>query len=461
MYRAQTRSTTLPERRPRLAYFFAIGPVMAIVAILGMAPFLYRVDATIGQSFVATAPSVTGELPIDVPGDVPIALPDWNKKERINIAVIGVDRRPDDEFARTDTIILVSIDPAGKTIGMMSLPRDMKVTIPGYGPDKLNAAYAYGDRDKRVGGGVGLLRLTLKSNFQLEVPYFAEVDFRGFEKVVDAFGGVDVDPPYPIVDDEYPTETYGFTKLYFPAGVQHLDGKTALQYARTRHGDSDFGRSQRQQEIILALQRQALAGNLINKFFPMLEILGSSVRTNLPREELPALANLASTIPQVKSYTLQDLASEEIGPDGTSYVHIETVDARKRLREMIPNIGVVGPTPTPDLGVRIGVRNGTRRDRFAARSVEALKARGLSGAIVDPTVVTEAPLPLAQTIIYEYGRPDTAILAAKALGLTEESVLRGTGVAPGGVEILIVLGDDARDPNPTGTVPSAVPTPRR
>lgn len=460
LYRVQTRTRPpLPERRPRLAYLFAVGPALAIVALLAMAPLLYRVDKSTSAIF-ETPPAAGAAAPTAEPGVEPIALPDWNKKERVNVVVVGVDKREDDEFARTDTIILVSIDPVGKTIGMMSLPRDLKVTIPGYGPDKINAAYAYGERDKRPGGGTGLLRTTLKSNFQIDVPYYAEIDFHGFERIVDAFGGVNVDPPYPIVDDAYPTETYGYVSLYFPAGLQHLDGKSALQYARTRHADTDFGRSQRQQEIILALRQQAVKSNLINQFFPMLNILGDSVRTNLPREEVPALANLVSTIPKITQYTLQDLASEEIGPDGTSYVHVDQVDARQRLRQMIPNAAKVLPTPTPDAGARIGVRNGTLRDRFAARSVDRLKARGFSSAAVDPTAVTDQTLPMAHTVIYDYsGKTDTAILAAKALGLTEDAVFEGTGQPPNGVDILIVLGDDAPDPGGGGASPT--PTVRR
>lgn len=455
----QTRGRPpLPERRPRLAYFFAIGPILTIVALLALSPFLYRVDKATGTIFDTPPPSSGGTLPIDDPSVEPIVLPDWNKKERVNVVVVGVDKRDDDEFARTDTIILISIDPVGKTIGMMSLPRDLKVTIPGYGIDKINAAYAFGERDKRVGGGAGLLQRTIKANLQIDVPYYGEVNFRGFERIVDTFGGVTVDPPVPIVDNEYPTETYGYTSLYFPAGLQHLDGKAALQYARTRHADSDFGRSQRQQEIILALRQQALKANLIDQFFPLLEILGDSVRTNLPRDEVPALVNLVSTIPQVKQYTLQDLASEEIGPDGTSYVHVDLAEARQRIRQMIPSTARATPSPTPDAGVRIGVRNGTLRDRFAARSVDRLKARGFNGATVDPTPVTEATLPIPETIVYDYsGRLDMAVLVARSLGLTESSVVAGVGDAPGGVDILVVLGDDA--PDSGGTPPT--PTPRR
>jgi LCP family protein required for cell wall assembly len=459
LYRMQTRvRPPLPERRPRLAYLFAVGPTLAVVALLAMAPFLYRVDKATSTIFDPPSAAAGGAAPTTVPGVEPISLPDWTKKERVNVIVVGVDKRDDDEFARTDTIILVSIDPLGKTIGMMSLPRDLKVTIPGYGPDKINAAYAFGERVQRVGGGVGLLRDTLKSNFQINVPYYAEVDFRGFEKIIDTFGGVNVDPPYPIVDDEYPTETYGYTSVYFPAGLQHLDGKAALQYARTRHADTDFGRSRRQQEIILALRQQALNSNLINQFFPLLDILGSSVHTNLPREEVPALVNLVSAIPKVTQYTLQDLASEEIGPDGTSYVHVDLPQARSRIRDMIPDAGKVLPTPTPDATAKIAVRNGTLRDKFAARSVDRLKAGGFSGAVVDPTAVTDQTLPLANTVIYVYGdKGDAGILAAKTIGLTSDSVRQGTGQAPNGVDILVVLGDDA--PDSGGAVPT--PTVRR
>jgi LCP family protein required for cell wall assembly len=458
IYRARTRTKlALPGRRPRLAYVFAIIPMLAITALLAATPILYRVDAAAGQII---QPVVVSQLEPNTPGEAPVQLPNWDKQGRINILLIGIDQREEDESARTDTMIIVSIDPKAKTIGMLSLPRDLQVTIPGYGENKLNAAYVFGEIDKKPGGGIGLLQKTIRATFGVEIHYYGTVNFLGFEKIVDTFGGVTVDPPTAIVDEEYPTETYGYTSLYFPAGLQHLDGKSALRYARTRHQDLDFGRSQRQQEVILALRQQAVKGNLLNNFYKLFDVLGDSVKTDLKETQIAQLANLGMGIGDdgITQYTLQDLLTLGEGVDGSSIlVPISDWNSiRARVRKMIPEAGANVPTPTPDTSAKIGVRNGTLRDKFAARTVEGLKSRGLSGVAVDTAEVTDVPLPMPKTIIYEYGKADTAILAAKALGLSEDSVRHATGKAPNGVDILIVLGDDATD-----LMPQVTATPRR
>lgn len=456
----------LPERHPRLAYLFAILPTLAIVALLVSSPFLFSVNEAITEITDPTPePGVaaTGEAP-----PVVTELPAWDGKERLNFLLVGVDRREEDELPRTDTIILVTVDPQSKTVGLMSLPRDLMVTIPGgYGRDKLNAAFVYGERDKRVGGGIGLLKRTIQENFYIQITHYGMIDFKGFERVVDEFGGVTVDPPYPLLDDEYPTETLGYTSLYFPAGLQHLTGHEALRYARTRHPDNDFGRARRQQEVILALREQALGQNLITqvnlltKFFPLLNILGDSVRTDLNRDQMSALATLALSIStdNIDSYTIQDMLIDYTDENGIAYVvPTEWAKVRARMREMIPNAPQVLPTPTADLGLRIGVQNGTVRDRFAARSVERLKTAGFTRANVDEKS-PEGELPLPYTAIYVYnGDGETAALIAKTLGVSDPDLFQGTGTAPNGVDILVILGDDAPDNGPPRVSPT--PTPR-
>jgi len=447
-YRARnSQKLALPGRRPRLAYAFAIIPFLAVVAFLVASPFLYKIGETTGTILIETPISQQIDSS-STQGDAPITLPNWDKQDRINILLVGTDQREGDPYSRTDSMIIASIDPKTKTVGILSLPRDLQVNIPGYGPDKLNAAYIYGDIDKKPGGGIGLLERTILNNFGIQIHYFGSVNFQGFVKIVDAFGGVTVDPQYAIVDDEYPTETYGFTSIYFPAGVQHLDGKAALQYARTRHADLDFGRSRRQQEVILALRQQAVKGNLIQNFYKLLDALKGQVQTDLQQQQIAQLANLGLSIPDggIHQITLEDLLVGQVGDDGSQYLTGDWSQIRARVRQIVPNAGATLPTPTPDANAKISVQNGTVRAGFAARTTDRLKARGFNGATVNAAPVTDVTLPMAQTVIYEYGKADTAILAAKALGLTESSVQHATGSLPGGAAILIVLGNDVSDP---------------
>ncbi len=420
-----------------------------IPALLLAGPAVYRADQVLDQISRPTPVSqlVQGQEEPPPPGEptpTPYQLPNWDKKERVNIVLIGVDKREDDEFARTDTIILVSVDPIGKTVGLMSLPRDLKVSIPGYGEDKINAAYVRGEMDKRPGGGIGLLQRTIARNFDVPVHYYAQVDFGGFVKIVDTFGGVNVDVPYPIKDDEYPTETYGYTGLYFAAGLQHLDGRSALRYARTRHDDSDFGRARRQQEVLLALRQQALDPQLLSKITPLLAIVGDSVRTDLPREQWLALAKLGQSIPRenIKSYTVQDLVWSET-ENGEEFLYVDWPQARARLRQMIPGLPQVTVAPTPDTRVKILVRNGTQRPQFATKSSEYLRANGFKGATVD-VAFDVGPRSFPASAVYDYtSKGEMGFLAARLLGLPESVVQQGVAPAPDGVDILIVLGDDA------------------
>src|SRR5919199_5579459 len=181
-YRARVLGRApLPERRPHLAYLFAVLPVLAIAGLLVAAPTLAAIDATLrgitGGQPTATEPTPCGQAGADPadpscpPASVP-ELPPWNGKDRLNFLLVGVDRREADEIPRTDTIILVTVDPESKSVGIMSLPRDLMVTIPGgYGKDKLNAAFVYGERDQRVGGGIGLLKRTIQENLSIQITH--------------------------------------------------------------------------------------------------------------------------------------------------------------------------------------------------------------------------------------------------------------------------------------------------
>src|SRR5206468_1389531 len=192
-------------------------------------------------------------------------VPDWTGTDRINILLLGIDKRDDEPIAgtRSDTIMLASIDPLTKSAALVSFPRDLWVTIPGCtssagcegGRQRINVAHAV--------GGPDLTRQTITSDFGVPIDFYARVDFRGFEQLIDAVGGVVVDVDWPVKDDEYPTADYGYQRIYFGPGPQLMDGTTALEYARSRHGMSDFARAARQQKVIVSLRNRALQLNML------------------------------------------------------------------------------------------------------------------------------------------------------------------------------------------------------
>jgi len=202
---------------------------------------------------VAATPIPTISLPR------PTATPQvvWNGPRTFTFVVLGVDQR-EEEIPRTDTIMIGKVDLSLPRASLISVPRDLVVDIPGYGLDRINTAYVYGELYKEPGGGIGLLKRTIEKNFGVSVDHFGLVDFQCFRSTVDAVGGVTVNVPKAIEDRQYPTDDYGYKVVRFEVGPQLMDGERALEYARTRHADSDFQRMQRQQLIMAAVRDQVL-----------------------------------------------------------------------------------------------------------------------------------------------------------------------------------------------------------
>ncbi|HET9659310.1 MAG TPA: LCP family protein [Thermomicrobiales bacterium] len=219
----------------------------------------------------------------------------WEGKTELNILVLGVDKRADGGDQNADVIIIAHLDLVNHRLSGVSLPRDLEVEIPGVGPDKINGAYNYGvlaTPDDPV-AGVAKVRDTIESLFGIPIDGYVLVDFSGFSDVVDAMGGITVDVPYEIVDDEYPTEDYGVTSIHFDPGVQEMDGDQALIYVRTRHADSDDARRQRQLDVIRAIFGQGKSITSIANADEIILSAGGAIQTSFDLEEQLTLARIA------------------------------------------------------------------------------------------------------------------------------------------------------------------------
>lgn len=381
--------------------------------------------------------------------------PDWSKKEPINILLIGLDLRTLEEDTRADTQIVVHIDPKNKTASMISIPRDLWVNIPGYGMDRVNSAYQKGDSAERntpgsdPGQGALLAMSTIESDFGIPIDYYASVDFGGFEKVVDTLGGVTVDVPRPLVDNDYPlaANSYGSTRIYIPAGLQHMDGHIALEYARSRHEDSDIGRNSRQQQVLLALRRQGMSLGTLFHIDDLTAALQGSIRTSLDLEQIGSLAQLA---PQINS---NNITTCQI--DAT--MSTETILANG-ADVLIPNWSLVHAKiqqcfSDPQLAkeaARISVKNGTLTAGMGTQVKTALATKGLS--VVDLSSVTDqGKHPLTTVIDYSGGqKPRTLQVLKDTLSLQDSQVQQGNPddapLATQGdgkpVDIVVIAGDD-------------------
>lgn len=204
-----------------------------------------------------------------------------------DILVMGLDSRDNEgQATRTDSIVLIGVDTQRLRLNMLSIPRDVFISVPRYGLRRINTINVLGEIEA-PGTGPQLLSESIALSFGIEVDRYVRLDFQAFTALVDAVGGVRIDVPYEIVDTTFPTPDFGTEVVRFEQGVQHMDGETALKYARTRHADDDYRRAERQQQIL-----GAVAGKLLNPIYwpGALNAISQHVETNLtPADVLVAL----------------------------------------------------------------------------------------------------------------------------------------------------------------------------
>lgn len=170
-----------------------------------------------------------------------------------NVVILGLDARPGEGYTtRTDAIMLMGVHPSELRAGLLSIPRDLYLTVPDYGLQRANAVNVLGEMEE-AGRGATLMQEAITASLSVEADHYARINFAAFIAVVDALGGIDIDVPYQLVDYQYPTDDYGTIVLRFEPGVEHMDGARALAYARTRHADDDYRRAERQQQVIAAI----------------------------------------------------------------------------------------------------------------------------------------------------------------------------------------------------------------
>jgi len=232
-----------------------------------------------------------------------ILLEPWDGQSRFTMVVVGLDRRPGQTGLafRTDTMMLISIDPQTNQIGILSIPRDLYVDVPGYSRLlRINTPMAYGETS-RPGYGPILMMQTVQKNFGIRVNDYMAVDFRAFIDVIDAVGGIEITTTYTINDPLYPDMNYGYDPFYLAAGTHQLDGYDALRFARTRHGDSDIRRAERQQQVLFAVRDKILRLDMIPTLILQAPALWQAwqehVYTRLTLEQVIQLGLYAKDIP--------------------------------------------------------------------------------------------------------------------------------------------------------------------
>ena len=319
------------------------------------------------------------------PGQV---IPTWTSQERITILVLGIDERQQESGPfRTDTIMLVTLDPTTLQAGVLSIPRDLWVPIPGYTEEgnRINTAHFLGDLYDHPGGGPALAMETVQYNLGVPVDYYARLNFQGFIKLVDLVGGVDIEVEETLHDTAYPDNNYGTEVLHIEAGPHHFDGEMALKYARTRHGTGDFDRARRQQQVMVALLSRVtsleMLPQLARKAPDIFNTLDESLSTNMALDEILALSGLALRVDREEiRFGVIDASCTQnwVTPSGAQVL----IPLREQMREVrdyvFGRIDNLSDEVTPaDEKAAIAVRNGTMRPGLATEVSERLQAQGL------------------------------------------------------------------------------------
>lgn len=229
-------------------------------------------------------------------------------KDKATVMIMGVDKRNDD-VGRSDTLMVATLDPEKNQAALLSIPRDTRVKIKGYGYDKINAAYAYGDRK--------LTQSTVESLIGAKIDHYIVIDVHGFTKIIDALGGVDIDVEKRMYYED-PWDDDGGLYIDLQPGMQHMDGKTAITYVRYRDEEGDIGRIRRQQKFMKAVMDKLVSPAIIPRLPSMVSAMYDAVETDMSISEL---LSFMGTLQEAKNNGLKSemLPGKPVYIDDISY----------------------------------------------------------------------------------------------------------------------------------------------
>jgi LCP family protein required for cell wall assembly len=402
----------------------------------------------------AADPNAVPTIPLIVPSDET----PWDGASRVNVLVMGLDYRDwqaGEGAPRTDTMILLSLDPLSKTAAMLSIPRDLWVTIPGFqDPNRINTAYRFGEIYKYPGGGPALATKTVESLLGLQIDFYAQIDFSAFEKAIDEIGGVKIDVPKKIKVDPIVGDP-----VVLRPGSQVLPGNLALAYARARYTEGgDFDRAQRQQQVIMGIRNRLLSPGSLPKFIArapaIYQELAAGVHTNMTLDQAVRLGWLAQQIPD------ENIKRGIIGPEQVNFVKSpEGDDVLKPLPQKIRLLrdelftvdGPVSPAvadATPeDLmkaeGARVTILNGANTPGLATRTTDYLKPLGVN--VVEAGDASEVS---TYTTITDYtGNPKTVKYLVDLMKIPAQKIFLRYDPSSKS-DVTIILGYDWANSNP-------------
>lgn len=396
--------------------------------------FTYQVASATGKIFTE---NTTGGSPL-LQGK---KLKD-DQEGRINILLLGIGGEGHDGPNLTDTIQVASVDPRAKQISMLSIPRDLYVQVPdSLQKVKINEVHAIGEDIGTEGGGPGLVKKQMSEMLDVPIHYFVRADFEGFKQLVDSVGGVDIEVAERLYDPYYPRGT-GYQVLDIPPGIRRMDGELALKYVRSRETTSDFDRSRRQQQVMLATRDKALSLQYLTnptKISQLIDVLGERVKTDLSVGEMQRLANLVKDIPAtaVTSKVLDNgpngLLYDSTGPGGAFILLPRSGDygdVREFTRQLFEGSAIAGEKAGVEL------LNASGRGGLAAEEGSILAGYGYN-----VVAMGNGPEITPQSVIYDYSngtKPATVRALEKRY---KAQVIKQPAPAPG-IDIRVSIGTE-------------------
>jgi polyisoprenyl-teichoic acid--peptidoglycan teichoic acid transferase len=410
---------------------------------------------TLNEQGTPIASEATLPPPVVVPeSDLP---PAWDGASRITVLIIGLDYRDwlaNEGPPRSDTMILLTIDPLTKTAGMLSIPRDMWVNVPGFGYSPINMAYANGEGSKLPGGGPELARKTVEQFIGVPIQYYAQIDFSTFASFIDEIGGIEIYNDENLRLDPLGT---GKDKIKLTCcGLRQLNGERALAYARFRKDkEGDIARSKRQQKVIIAIRNKVLSPEnfptMISKAQTFYEQFSAGIRTNMPFDVGIRLGVLARDIP-VESIKQGAIDYSMVALDNTT-LNGQSADIMKplpdKIRELRDQIFTTGGAVNPlanqnDLpglmqadAARVRVLNGSFTAGLDTTTGNFLVAQGVPVTEIGPADATNAT-----TLVVYSPKLYTLKYLQAVFGVTQSAQILFKPDPTSSVDIEVRLGND-------------------
>jgi LCP family protein required for cell wall assembly len=393
----------------------------------------------------------------DTPSGATLPNPDpWDGTSRVNLLVMGLDLREGEtetDAPRSDTMILLSMDPLNNTVSILAIPRDMWVAIPGFGYYKINSAYHFGELYDLPGGGPELASRTVEEFLGVPIDYYAQVDFQAFVDFVDHINGIKVtfDEPYTI-DRRGPGNT-----VTLEPGTYVLDGEYALAMARDRKSElDDFDRSNRQMEVIMLIRDRILEFDqlptLVMNAPAIYEDLSTGIRMNMGLNQIIQLAWKAMDIPS-ENFTTAVIGPEyvtiEISPDGLDILRPIPDKIRQLRDELFGTGGILGPAAAGDLlslvaaeQPAVRILNGSYQSGLEDTTAAWLQEQGFT--VVE---VGSAPATTVSSVLLQGATPYGLQWLVDTFGMTVGRIEHA--YTPGAMaDLVLTLGDDWAANNP-------------